>query len=264
MAAETLLHCKVSRLLGDVVITVSWFSRNVVARLGHQPITPGGSPLASFNLQYSHFCSQPRLFRDTSARWQLSSPQICHFCPFDPMGYSTSQLASKGQTSNRRVTSKTACRIPLVVTSKAVAVPPASFSQSMIRCRWASWPRHTMHKFRPTYISDIPLTPSHMQGTHPLIANAMQKAVSTSVTFHRHISRRQRCSHAPSTLPQSRNSVDRSAREHMQSLTFASSFHITQTSHHFQATNSSIRTQIYTCKLQAYSNDRQVHYCPPG
>lgn len=36
-------------------------------------------------------------------------------------------------------TSNTACRMPLVVTSKAVAPPCAELSQLTVRCRWASW-----------------------------------------------------------------------------------------------------------------------------
>ena len=38
-------------------ITVSWFSRKVTARDGHQPITPGGFPLASRSRQYSLRCA---------------------------------------------------------------------------------------------------------------------------------------------------------------------------------------------------------------
>ncbi len=39
---------------------MSWFSRKVTAREGHQPITPGGLPLESRSLQYSQRCkAQP-------------------------------------------------------------------------------------------------------------------------------------------------------------------------------------------------------------
>ena len=64
---------------------MSWFSRKVTAREGHQPINPGGLPAAS--------------------RRRQNSPR-----------------------------SNTACRMPLVVTSKAVALPRASLIQFTMRC----------------------------------------------------------------------------------------------------------------------------------